>query len=316
VGVAVFGAGWAMYDCGWFALLSGFVPPEARGRFFGGLRFSWQLTSIAVTFLGAWALGESAATWVFQAFIGFVIAMQFLRLWVYTKKIPDRVHRVHPGPGLLANVMEVLRLPHFAPFCSYCFLLVLFTTVPPTLFTVIEKTFMKLGDDTVVMLSTTTMIGQLVGYMACGLIVDRLGTKPVFTLAHLGFAAALLLFPLRALTGDSILCLAALHMLYGVTFAASSVAMTAELFSLIPNKRKSLSAAIQLTLQGVGVGLSTMIPAACISLGFLKDRWTLLGSDVSAYDAILIGLGMLTLLMIVSLTLVPSVIGKSEEQVP
>ncbi len=312
-GVVVFGVSWAMFDAGWFALLSGIISPEGRAKYFGSLRFTWMLTSICFAFISARVLGQNPPVWVYQAIIGFVIAMQMVRMYFYVTSLPERVPRAHDGQGMWSAVVEMLRLPNFAPFCAYVFLLVLFTSGGQALFALIEKTSLNLGDNTIVTLSTVSMIGQLVGFMLAGFIVHRLGTKPVFLMAHMGFACVMVLFPLRGLADGSQLWLGVLHAAYGVIASCSSVAITTELFSLIPARRRSLSAAIQLTLQGIGASLSTMIPAWCIKLGFFKESWAIAGGMVSAYDAVLLAFGFLTLMMTVSLTLVPSVIGRNEQ---
>ncbi len=311
-GIVVFGVSWAILDAGWFALLSGFVSAQERPKYFGKLRSTWMLTSIAFAFVSAWVLGKNAPVWVFQAMIVFVMLMQAVRFYFYSRKIPERVPRAEGGQTLLSAVVGILRCKDFAPFCAYSFLLVLFTAGGLALFGLIEKTFMNLGDGTTVTLSTLTMVGQLVGFMAAGHVVHKLGTKPAFVIAHVGFACVLVLFPLRGIFGGAVVWLGVLHTVLGLIISCSSVALTTELFSVMPAKRRSLSTAIQLTFTGVGGALSTMIPAWCLKLGFFKESWVIAGGNVSAYDAVLLAFGFLTLMMTVSLSLVPSVIGKNE----
>ena len=48
IGLVIHTVGAAFFNTGWFSLLSHIVPTEVTGRFFGVLRFSWQLISLVV----------------------------------------------------------------------------------------------------------------------------------------------------------------------------------------------------------------------------------------------------------------------------
>jgi hypothetical protein len=67
-----------------------------------------------------------------------------------------------------------------------------------------------------------------------------------------------------------------------------------------------------MVLISLGQALSGLLAAAALKLGFLQPTWQVLGRSLSSYDAILLAYAVLIVLMVVTLGLVPSVIGKSQ----
>jgi hypothetical protein len=257
-------------------------------------------------------LRNESALWLFQALFGVMLDGQVLRLIFYTR-VPEFSTRVHPTRSFLDSLRQVLHTPSFLPFCAYSFVLALFTIAVPTLFNLVEKKHLELGDNTISLLGGTLMVGSMIGYSMGGFVVDRLGTKFVFMACHLGYMVIACLFPLRDAFGlPAMPYLLAMHMVWGLLYAFSSIALSTELFAVMPVENRSLATSVWWSLSNGGGAMSGLIAAGAVSLGFLQTHWNLFGHGVSEYDALILIFGVMTGLMAVTLGLVPSVIGEAK----
>jgi MFS family permease len=260
----------------------------------------------------AFFLAHDSPVFVFQLILSVVALCLTIRIFFYLR-VPE-VER--PGPtndGFVRSLKVLARVPGYAPFCAYVFLLMLFTAGCPTLFGLLEKQILNFGDQVVMWLGVIFMSGNVLGYYLGGLAVDRFGTRTVFVFCHFTFGFVLLLFPLRDfLPGGVLPIMAALNFFFGLVTAASSIAVTTEMMSLLPSAHKSLAVALCLTLLRLGGALSGFMSAWVLKLGILRESWTLWGATLSPYDALLLGSGVMIVLLVVTLGLVPSVIGKAE----
>jgi MFS family permease len=158
------------------------------------------------------------------------------------------------------------------------------------------------------------MAGSLIGFFIGGKAVGRWGTKPIFLSCHFGFGLVMLLFLFRVTDPAplAIVMLAVVHFLYGIVWAASSIAISTEMLALIPPDNKSISTSICTVLMRMGGALSGALSAWALNAGFLNERWTLLGRELSQYDTILLGFAIMVIMLVVTLGLVPSVLRKAE----
>lgn len=303
-------SGQAVFNSGWFPLLKGFLPTEVTGRFFGLLRFTWQI--IALLSVGAYSLflENDSALWLFQVVLAVMFIGQVAKL-VFFLRIPAMDRPSLTPVSIIQAVRQVLPSPGFMPFCSYCFVLALFTSAVPMLFNLVEKKHLGLGDNTIAMLGGTIMAGSVMGFPLGGYVVDKFGTRVVFTISHISFMVIACLFPMRGFVPlPEVAYLMALHLFWGAMFAFSSVALSTELFAVMPALHRSLATSIWWTLACGGGAMSSLLAAGAVSMGFLNESWQFMGQSVSPYDALILIYGILTGLMVVTLGLVPSVIGE------
>lgn len=314
-GTLVICFGMAMFGAGWFALLMPLVPDAVRGRFFGRLRTSWQLVATGLFVIMAFVLTEQSESGVFQAVLVIVTLLMFIRLIFYFK-LPE-MEKPDRAINFFRALFDGLRAPGFMAFSAYCFLLLLFAHVALPLFGLIEKRELGLGDNVVVWLNIATMIGMLGGFFLGGKAVDRWGTRAVFVVVHFAFAISLLMFLSRGFWFDLpvVVPLAISHVVYGVAFAASTIAVSTELLALVLPAYKALSISACRALQRAGTGLSGLLTAVALKLGLLADHWEFAGETLSRYDTLLLASAVMLILLVVALGLVPSVL-KPHEYVP
>lgn len=312
--ILLFAAGRTLFISGWFALMDPLVPEKMRGRFWGKLRVSWQVVGLIFGVGTFFFLKNDSSVGLFQIVLSVAVVGSILRVMFYAR-IPE-VERSQPAGGSFwPAVVNVARVEGYAPFCAYVFLLTLFTAGCPALFNLLEKETLGFGDDLVAGMGILMMTGNLVGFGLGGLAVDRFGTKAVFVACHFSFGAVLLMFLLRGASPfDAAVTIGTLSLFFGLVRAASSIAVTTEMLSLIPAAGKSLSTGVCLTLLNFGAMLAALLSGWVLKLGLLNDSWRLFGLGLGAYDALLFGCAVMVVLLVVTLGLVPSVMRRKKAQ--
>ena len=310
-GIVLFGIGSAMTLGNWFALLHPIIPEKIRGRFFGRLRLTWQSIGIVLTLLFIYTLEQFPSLGIYQAVLIIISIFMAVRIFFY-QQIPELDKPVPPKESFLKTLMDVIAIPDYISFCSYCFLLSFFTAACPQIFNLIEKDVLHFSKVEIVSIGNLLVGGALAGFILGGRLVDRFGTKYVFLCCHFGFATILFLFLWRALfPGEVQIIVGILTILFGMVQAASSIAMTSETLVLIPVENKSLATGLWFTLYSGGTGLSGVLSGQALELGLLSDSWTWLGQHMSRYDGLLLFCATMVLLMTVTLGLIPSFIKKT-----
>lgn len=315
-GIGMFGVGYTGFVAGWFALLSPVVPESLRGRFFGALRVSWQIVGAIFTGVMALVLSADSPVSAYIALVSFVALSQFLRIPFY-RRIPEIERPEGVKERLRVAVLRILRVDGFASFCSYVFLISLFIGCCPLLFSLVQKDVHGFSDRLVAFNGNLVIAGNVFGFFLGGLAVDRLGTRLVFVVCHFGFGGVLLFFVGRGYTGIPLEWSIGLGVfLFAFLMAAGSIAFSTEMLALLPDRGKSLAAALFGMMNQGGVALSGFLSARALELGALSEEWTFLGKTLTAYDTILLGCGVMIVLLVVTLSLVPSVLKRKAEWMP
>lgn len=305
-GILIFSIGNTATGASWFALLSPIVPEEIRGRWFGQMRTAWQTTAIIFSLWLAVLLHHRPELHVFQLLLAATGALMIVRLMFYLK-IPE-LEPVNPSRGGFFRALgTVLRIPGYLRFCIYIFLLS-FTGASAGILGLLEKEMLGFSDSQLLMMGNLLSIGTIAGFYAGGKTVDHLGAKPVFLAGHVVLALTLtgillrgfLPLPLTATIG-------LLSLSFGIMQGATGIAGTSELLALIPPENKSFSTGFNLTLAAAGVSLAGFLPGQLLKMKVLPEQWTFAGQTMSAYDALLAGFAVMTVLMAVTLGLVPTI---------
>lgn len=316
LGLCLFTAGQAAMTSSWYALLSPLVPTHVRGRFFGWMRFSFQVCGILFGGLSAFLLRHDPSLAMYQWVMILLTAGMFCRVGFYSRIPEVGSARQRASTPLPQAFSTILRYAGLVSFCSYVFLLALFTTACPALFGMVEKKFLQLPDTFIIWMGNLGMFGQVLGYALGGMGVDRRGAKSVFLWCHFSYGAILFLFILRGFAPPGMTALAIVlgiaHALFGLVSAASSVAISSEMLAIIPEENKALSSSVCTSLNMTGGALSGLIAAGAIKAGALNSSWDFCGQTISAYDTLLLAYGGMLILMVVTLGLVPAVLSKAQ----
>jgi MFS family permease len=297
IGLVIHTLGAAFFNTGWFSLLSHIVPSEITGRYFGVLRFSWQLISLVFFALSAFLFSTRTPLWIYQAVLclgGISIGCRYL----FYKDIPTVPASDSTPLNLLKSVQSALALPGFAAYLAYLLLLVCVTGNGQDMLRLSAVRGCGLGDNQILFLTVGSMIGSLAGFRFMGRLIDRLGPQRVFLLCHIGFAVALFVFPARVLFQIPPLAAGLIaSMVLGLITATLGLTTTAQSFQICRGTQRTIAYALVSATQSMGSGLSGFALAALLSH---------MGVSVpggNPFDLILLGLGVCILLQIAALRL-------------
>ena len=221
----------------WMSMLHDFVPPDRRGRFFGKLRASWSTVSFLVILAAGWFFGRDPAVWQYQVVLCFGAVMLLVGRWLIGRMPAGRTFQGEREFGDWKQyVRGLFRQPELILFMGYYAVLgFCFGFLEQPLVLYMERRGFPTDDN--ILVFNCKMLGMILAFLACGSLVDRIGTKRVFLASHvlicglcfavvgvgwLPFEQARWLMPVALV-------------LSGATFASSSLACTAQLFFLIPD---------------------------------------------------------------------------------
>ncbi|MFA5203115.1 MAG: MFS transporter [Lentisphaeria bacterium] len=308
-GMLANGVGMSLYVASWFPLTSTFVPDNERGRFFGTMRFFFQAVSILFALAVIAVLKRDSSLKVFQLFMCLALVGKIAGI-IYLSRLPANQVESGPRPSLRESIWKAIVAPGFMPFCAYTFLLMLATGCCASLFALLAKGPLGLGDDEVILTGNLLMLGSMGGFYLGGKMVDRLGTKIMFLICHFSFGAILLVYLFRGFVPApfALLFVGALGAVFGCVQASSGIALTSEMIRLTPADNKPVATAINQALCSAGVALSGLFSSQAIKFGLLNDHWTFAGHQMGQYDTLILCCSIMVTLLVVTLGLVPSVI--------
>ncbi len=311
-GICVLALGKMLFAAGWFAMLNPLMDKNERGRVFGKLRVVYRIVTIIAGAICAALLTQDAPVSRYQIILSF-FAFCFVARFIFYHGIPELSAPANREISFRQALLKTLRLPGYTGFCSYIFLLMLFTAGVGNLVALIEKKELMLGSGQVVFLANLTLVGGLLGHFVGGQAVDRIGTRSVFLTCHFGFAACLLGYVLRVVMPFPLLVsLGIVHFVFGLVQTSSMLAISTEILALTPDENKALATSLGMSLLLGGNALSGFMAAGVLNLDILRDKWMLFGNPMTRYDAILLTSAVMIVLLVVTLSLVPSVMGKAQ----
>lgn len=293
----------------WLSMLHDFVPPDRRGRFFGRLRASWSTVSFLVILAAGWFLGRDPELWQYQAVLGFGALMLLVGTYLIRRMPEGNTFRgdmefddwKHYVRGLFRQRELVVFLVYYGVL-GFCFG---FLEQPLVLY--MERRGFPTDDN--ILVFNCKMLGMIVTFLACGTLVDRLGTKRVFLATHLLICG--LCFATAGVGwlpyDQARLLMPVALVLTGATFAASSLACTAQLFFLIPDRGRAFSLSLSNIMTLSVRSLSPLL------VGFLLDAvptdWSMSlgGMNIELFQLLLGLAGVVMLVTIVLLKLVRDV---------
>ncbi len=315
VALLVFCAGGSLQGASWFALMSPIVPKEVRGRFFGRLRVTFMTVCILFTLGVTRLLKANDGMPVFQSVLGVVLVAAVFRFFTYARipELEDPQGAAGTGSSFIGALRAVLASPGIVPFNAYILLVTLFTAGVPIIFGLMQKDVFDFTPAQITMAGTLFLGGNVTGNLLGGRVVDRFGTRPVFRLTHLAYAAVMLGMLARPWMPWPIMAHAyACSFLFSLVGAAAGVAITSEVMALIPAVNKSLSTAVNATLINLSTALAGLAVARSIGWDLFPFEWRMAGEAFTAYDALLLLFSLLALLMLLAIGLVPRIKARTE----
>jgi len=308
--IFLFGSGSSLFGSNWFALLKPLIPKDKSGHFFGIMRASWQSVSILAGLIVSSYLAYSHELFSYQLIL-FIFWFGLLARFILYQKIPER--KVEQNSIKLKEALKsIFYSENFIQFLAYWFLLTMFTCSTANLFVLLGKNILNYTPSNVINMGNSMGFGAVIGAFLGGKLTDKIGTKKVFIICHIGYSIMISSFLCRDFVNINYFLLGLiLAFVFGVVSATSGIALTSEFMELLPKKNQSLASAVA-RLSGL-TGFAIMLPIVgiIIDLKFLSEEWILFGKTFTQYDTILLMQSFIILLLIVTLTIVPSVMKKA-----
>jgi len=147
-------------------------------------------------------------------------------------------------------------------------------------------------------------VGMIVSFLVAGLLVDHLGTKRTFLMAHLVlFAVSMAVVGIGLLPDASAKPLLAVAlMVSGGMFAVSSVACTAQLFHLVPPRGRAFYMSLSFVVAGSGLGLSPLLAGGVLDLVPIDRNFTFAAIHLDIFQIMiaLAGVGLLAFIALLA----------------
>ncbi|NLL84169.1 MAG: MFS transporter [Lentisphaerae bacterium] len=307
--LTVFAIAMSAYTSSWFPLLERIVPLSERSRFFGRMRFAWQLTSALFVFGAGWYVGHHATIGQLQLII-VVAAVLSLGRGYFISRVKMSPVVIEPM-RLGAAIRDAVANRSLTGFGVYLFFLYLAANAAIPVVIVFARNYLLLSDSMVVTLSAVAMSGLIGGFLASGLIVKRMGVKGVLLVAHSGFALLnLALLCVHSSAMVSVVVLALILVLYGFIFAIASVAVSSELLELASPSNKAVSIAFGYSLYAAGLGGARALASLVLGSGILAESWSLGALEFSRYHTIFLANAVGVFMAMALLVFVPAVTRK------
>jgi MFS family permease len=289
--------GASFFNTGWFSLLSHIVPVTMTGRYFGLVRFSWQLMTLLFFALSAMFFSSRTPLWIYQA----VLAAGALSVgcrFIFYKAIPDAPVTGKTPLNMVGSVQSALALPGFTRYLVYLLLLVCVTGNGQDVLRLSAVGGCGMGDNQILYLSVANMAGALAAFRFMGRIIDHLGSRRMFQLCHIGFAIALLLFPVRAMLHLPPLAAGIVaSVVLGIVSSTLGLTTTSHSFRVCHGAQRTIAYALVSATQSMGSGLSGFALAALLA------RFGASVPGGNPFDVIMVWMGAFILVQMAALRL-------------
>ena len=299
-----------MYVAAWFPLLSTFLDSNTRSRFFGRLRFSWQLTTVIYFFICGLIIGKNPPVWALQLVISITGICLLGRVW-YIKKIPA----VQDSTKIKLNFREGLTdALNNKPLCGFsvyicCLYLAAYATLP---LTYLYLKHLQVADNIVVIISSVALAGAMTGFLCAGRLVDKFGVKKLMLFIHFSFALInIALFFIGNASMLNLIIIGALVASYGFFLACSSVAISSEMMAMASPENKAVSMAFCGTFYAAGAGGSRFLTSLVLGAGLLATKWNIGSMEINHYQTLFLIFGCAITFVCLLLVLVPAIFPKS-----
>ncbi len=247
----------------WFPLLHDIVPEHIRGRFFGRMRSIWNATSFLAIVLAGKFLGTEPELWQFQVVLICALTLFLLRN-VFIARLPETdQHADDNYSDWKQYVRHILTRREVLVFCVYFALLSFaagFLTTPLVLY--MENLGFKVNENVIVF--SCGPLGQMLSLLVAGWLADRIGTKRVFLIAHVGmFLVLISVIAIGELPTRQAMMLMPLAVIAtGAMLAMANVACTAQLFHLAPDHGRAFFMSLAMIVMAYGAAISPALAGA------------------------------------------------------
>lgn len=312
LGIFVFCVGRPIWTVSWYPILTDILLPEERAGFLGKMRFSYTaITGTSFYFIGLF-MGKEPPVWYLQAAIAMTGVFALGRYYCISKlKLSDiRSEKIDVKKTFSISI-------HNAPLVGFsvytCFFCLAFSAVMP-LALLYMKNGLKFDADTVQMLSTAGIAGNISAFLIYKKLHKLLGMRNLQLLIH--FMAILLPILFFCCTGNSVAVMTAMGILLFLSymvFSLFSCCFSQECLALARPGNSAMASAFACTYDGIGKAAGRTAGSFLLSNGILSSSWMLGNLSVSNFQTVFIFCALGALFMLVLVFSLPSVISSHED---
>jgi len=273
---------------GFLASGGGEKPRSDRGEFMVNNSIINSFASMMSGLLLALFLGEQASPWSYAIGVGFGIAAGYAGCIFLLRTPEPSDYTPEEESSLLATTKEAIKDPTFRRFIIIFMVLSFVSGMGRSFLPVYAKEVFAQGDDAVMVYALLASLGSVAMGLLTRLIVDRLGSKPLFIIfSAIGMFSFL---PIAMIPGGKSLItssavtaifLAFIHFFSSFGFAGEENAGQTYYFTLVPKKKTLDLSVVYYFAYGFGGAIGSGIG------GMLLDFFTALGlSAASSYRAL------------------------------
>jgi MFS family permease len=274
----------------WFPLLHDVVPEDRRGRFFGTLRACWSSSLFVATIICGWWLGENPDTWRFQTVIFFGAGLTLLRN-VFVAGIPQAHAQLadqHDFGDWRGHVERMFARRAVVGFCLYMVGLGFCAGFLRQPLVLMMKQLGLATRDNVILFSFP-ILGMVLSLLVGGRLVDSIGTRRVYFIAHVALCVVSL-----AVVGVTLLpldvarwLLAGLLVLAGGVGAVIGLATTAQFFHFAPVQGRPFFLSLGQIMIMVGPASSALLAGGLSDAAGEQWRLSLAGAQLNIFQVML-----------------------------
>ena len=313
INIIIFASIMTIYVAAWFPFLDEFLPKKDRSHFFGMLRFSWQSCSLIFFFICGLAMGKQPDLWILQTIIIISAAALLGRAFYAGKiKVSESDRKALKFRHGLNLVMENKPLVGFSVYIAFLYLAAQ-GTVPLTY--IYLKNYLHIPDNIVVIISSLTLGGTMIGFLFAARIISKIGVKKMLLMIHISFAAInFMLFAFSTSGTTALVIITALLICYGFFIATSSVAVSSEMMALANPDNKAMAMAFCVSMCAAGMGGARLLSSVIIGSGILAAEWSIGTAQFTMFHTMYLGYAIAILFVCVLLVIVPAIFPKDSYQ--
>ena len=241
-------------------------PRSDQGRYLVNVSVVNSVAAIFANIVLAFMLGQQASLWTYAIAIGIGILSGLLGC-VFLFKVPEPESFSGNNEQSLWNVTrEALLKPEFRAFILTFMLLSFLSGMGRAFLPVYAKEVFAQGDDAIMVYSIVAGLGSIAMGLITRLVVDRLGSKPLFIIySMIGLISFL---PIALIPGSAALMgapaiiglfLSVVHFLSSFGFAGEENAGQVYYFGLVPKEKMLDLAVIYNLAYGIGGSLGSFL---------------------------------------------------------
>ncbi|GAB6277923.1 MAG: MFS transporter [Rectinema sp.] len=244
-----------------------------QGRYLVNVSVVNSVAAILANIVLAFLLGEQASLWTYAIAIGIGIITGLIGC-IFLFKMPEPDAFSSKDEQSLWDVTkEALLKPEFRAFIFTFMLLSFLSGMGRSFLPVYAKQVFAQGDDAIMVYSIVAGLGSIVMGLITRLVVDRLGSKPLFIIySAIGFISFL---PIVLIPGSGAmmsapamigLFLSVVHFLSSFGFAGEENAAQVYYFGLVPKEKMLDLAVIYNLAYGIGGSLGSFLGGSMLEI--------------------------------------------------